>query len=132
MAQDSSLVLYTVEYDNVAAALSALDAIEQLHKDELIGSYDAAGIDKQNGKPRIVKRLDRPPIHVIPEELGSGKLPRKDLKDAAAELTSNQAGLIVIGEPTIEKGFDKAVQGAAKVVKRSLDATTDEIANELQ
>ncbi len=30
------------------------------------------------------------------------------------ELTSNQAGLIVIGEPMIEKAFDKAVQGAAK------------------
>jgi len=42
------------------------------------------------------------------------------------------AGLVVIGEPTIEKAFDKAVQGATKVVKRSLDATTDEIASELQ
>jgi hypothetical protein len=51
---------------------------------------------------------------------------------AAGELTSNQAGLIVIGEPTIEKAFGQAVQGAAKVVKRSLNATTDEIASELQ
>jgi len=42
------------------------------------------------------------------------------------------AGLVVIGEPTIEKAFDKVVQGATKVVKRSLDATTDEIASELQ
>jgi hypothetical protein len=38
----------------------------------------------------------------------------------------------VVGEPTIEKGFDKAVTGAAKIVKRSVDATTDEIAEELQ
>ncbi len=96
------------------------------------GSYDAAVIDKENGKPHIVKRMDRPRIHVFPEELGSGRLPRKDLKDAAGELTSNQARLIVIDEPTIEKAFDQAVQGAAKVVKRSLDATTDEIASELQ
>ena len=47
-------------------------------------------------------------------------------------LTRAMAGLVVIGEPTIEKAFDKAVQGATKVVKRSLDATTDEIASELQ
>jgi hypothetical protein len=131
MAQNATLVLYTAAYDNVTAALADLDAIEQLHKDEMIGSY-AAVIDKENGKPRIVKRIDRPRIRVIPEALGSGKLPRKELKDAAGELTGRQAGLIVVGEPTIEKGFDKAVTGAAKVVKRSLDATTDEIASELQ
>ncbi len=57
---------------------------------------------------------------------------RKELKEAAEELTSDQAGLIVVGEPTIEKGFDKAVTGAAKIAKRSVDATTDEIAGELQ
>ncbi len=38
----------------------------------------------------------------------------------------------MVGEPTIEKGFDKAVTGAAKIVKRVVDATTDEIASELQ
>ena len=43
-----------------------------------------------------------------------------------------QAGLIAVGEPTIEKGLDKAFAGAAKVVKRSVDATTDEITSELQ
>src|SRR5271165_2824043 len=132
MAQNANLVLYTAEYDNVSAALADLDAIEQLHKDELIGSYDAAVIDKQNGKPHIVQRMDRPRIRVIPEALGRGTLPRKELKDAAQELTANQAGLIVVGEPTIEKGFDKAVTRAAKIVKRSMDATTDEIAGELQ
>ncbi len=132
MAQNNNLVLYTAEYDNVTAALADLDAIEQLHKDEMIGQYDAAVIDKENDKPHIVKRMDRPRVRVIPEALGAGRLPRKELKDAAAELTSNNAGLVVVGEPTIEKGFDKAVTGAAKVVKRSLDATTDEIASELQ
>ena len=75
--------------------------------------------------------MDRPRIRVIPEEFGSGALPRKELKAAAEELTSSQAGLIVVGEPTLEKGFDKAVTRTDKVVKRSLDATTDEIASEL-
>ena len=132
MAQNGNLVLYTAQYDDVSAALAGLDAIEQLHKDEMIGSYDAAVIDKENGKPRIVKRADRPRIRAIPEALGSGKLPRKELKEAAGELTANDAGLIVVGEPTIEKALDKAITGAAKVVKRSVDATTDEIASELQ
>ncbi len=56
----------------------------------------------------------------------------KELKEAAQELTSDQAGLIVVGEPTIEKAVDKAIKGTAKVVKRSLDASVDDIASELQ
>src|SRR5262249_22548583 len=113
-------------------ALEDLGAIEELHKDSMIGKYDAAVIDQEEGKPHIVKRMDRPHIRVIPEMFGGGALPRKELKEAADELTSSQAGLIVIGEPTIEKGFDKAVTRAARIVKRSLDATEDEIADELK
>jgi hypothetical protein len=100
---------------------------EWVHKDELIRKYDAAVIDQEDGKPHVVKRMDRPHIRVIPEWFGGGTLPRKDLHDAAEQLTADQAGLIVIGEPTIEKGLDKALTKAAKVVKRTVDATTDEI-----
>jgi hypothetical protein len=42
------------------------------------------------------------------------------------------AGLIAVGEPTIEQGLDKALTKAAKVVRRTVEATTDEIASELQ
>ena len=94
--------------------------------------FDAAVIDQENGKPHIAKRLDRPRIRVIPEAFGGGTLPRKELHDAAKELGASQAGLIVVGEPTIEKGLDKAITGAARLVKRSVDASTDEIASELQ
>jgi hypothetical protein len=132
MAEKKPIILYAASYNSVSAALTDLDAIEQLHKDEMIGSYDAAVIDKENGKPRIVKRMDRPRIRVIPEVLGGGTLPRKELKEAAAELTADQAGLVAVGEPTIEKGVDQALTGAAKVVKHTLDATTDEITSELQ
>ena len=88
-------------------------------------------IDQENGEPHVVKRMDRPRIRVIPEALGSGTLPGTELKAAAAGLSGGEAALIVAGEPTIEKGFDKAVTKASKVVKRDLDATTDEVASEL-
>jgi hypothetical protein len=132
MAEQDQLVLYTAAYETLAAALAALDSIEQLHKDEMIGKYDAAVIDKENGKPHVAKRMDRPRVRVIPEWFGGGTLPRKELHEAAEELTANQAGLIAVGEPTIEQGVDKALTGAAKVVKRTVDATTDEITSELQ
>ena len=38
----------------------------------------------------------------------------------------------MIGEPTLEQGFDKAVTRAAKVTKKTVDATADEIAKEMQ
>jgi hypothetical protein len=129
---DDNTLLYTAVYDDLSTALADLSAIEELHQDELLGKFDAAVIDQENGKPHIAKRLDRPRIRVIPEAFGGGALPRKELHEAANELSASQAGLIVVGEPTIEKGLDKAIAGAARVVKRSFDASTDEIASELQ
>jgi hypothetical protein len=38
-------------YGSVDAALADLDAVEQLHREEMIGKYDAAVIDQEDGKP---------------------------------------------------------------------------------
>ena len=54
-------LVYAAAYGNVTQALAGLDAIEQLHKDEVIGSYDAAVIErKANGKVKIVKKHETP------------------------------------------------------------------------
>ena len=132
MADAKQLMIYAAAYESADAALADLDAIEQLHKDQMIGQYDAAVIDKEDGKPHVVKRMDRPHIRVIPEWFGGGTLPRKELHEAAEQLTASQAGLIVVGEATIEQGLDKALTKAARVVKRTVEATTDEITSELQ
>ncbi len=132
MADNNQMLVYAAAYETVDAALADMDAVEQLHKDDMIGKFDAAVIDQQDGQPHIVKRMDRSRMRAIPEMFGGGTLPRKELKEAAELLTANQAGLIVVGEPTIEKGLDQALTGAAKVAKRSVDATTDEISSELQ
>jgi hypothetical protein len=76
--------------------------------------------------------MDRPYVRVIPEWFGGGTLPRKELHEAAEQLTANQAGLIAVGEPTIEKGVDQALTKASKVVKRTVEATADQISSELQ
>ena len=72
MSDKKPVVLYTAAYDSVSAALTDLNAVEQLHKDAMIGRYDAAVIDKENGKPHIVKRMDRPGVRVIPDGSGEG------------------------------------------------------------
>ena len=132
MAEKKQLVIYAAAYETADAALADLDAIEQAHKDEVIGQYDAAVIDKQDGMPHVVRRMVRPHIRVIPERFGGGTLPRKELHEAAEQLTASQAGLIAVGEPTIEQGLDEALTRATKVVKRTVEATTDQITSELQ
>jgi uncharacterized membrane protein len=132
MTDQKPAVVYAATYGSVSAAETDLDAIEQLHKDQMIGSFDAAVIDKKDGKPHVAKRMDRPRVRVIPEWFGGGTLPRKELLEAAQALTASAAGLIAVGEPTIEKALDKALTNANKVVKRTVDATTDEIISELQ
>ena len=59
-------------YDYVDAAKADLDAIAQLHKEDLLGTFDASVVDQEKGKPHIVKRMDRPIVRVIPETLGLG------------------------------------------------------------
>src|SRR6201984_233325 len=132
MTDAKQLVVYAAAYETVDAARADLDAIEQLHRDKMIGHYDAAVIDKENGKPHVVKRMDQPYMRVIPEWFGGGTLPRKELHEAAEQLTANQAGFIAVGEPPIEKGLDKALTKDVKVVERPVEATTDEITSELQ
>ncbi len=72
MAEQEYVVVCAGAYPIVAAALAVLDTVRHLHKDEVIGKYDAAVIDKENGKPHVVKPMDHPHIRVIPEWFGGG------------------------------------------------------------
>jgi hypothetical protein len=132
MAKHDEMVLYAAAYRSITDALRALDTIEELRNDQVVGKFDAAVIDKENGKPHIAKRMDRPEIRVIPEWFGGGTLPRKELHQAAEELTADEAGIIVVAEPTIAKALGKALTGAAKIVRHEVDAGIDEITSELQ
>jgi hypothetical protein len=132
MPDQKPTVVYAATYGSVSAAETDLAAIDALHKDKVIGWFDAAVIDQQDGQSHVVKRMDRPGIRVIPEWFGGGTLPRKELRELAEQLTASQAGLIAVGEPTIGKALDEALTNADKVVKRTVDATAAEIASELQ
>jgi hypothetical protein len=91
-------------------------------------------IDQENVKARVVKRMDRPARTSVSalRGFGGGTVSGKELPEAAEKLTAGQAGLIAAGEPTIEERPDKALTGAATVLKRAVKATTGEITSELQ
>jgi len=124
-------VLYTAVYTDLEDAKFDLEAVEQLHEDQLIGKFDAAVIDQEDGKPHIVKRVDHPFYRVIPEWFGSGTLRRKELHEAAEALDASQAALVVVGEPTIAQGVERAIIRSAKTFKHDLNVATDELAKEM-
>ena len=126
-----SSLLYTAVYTDLEDAKFDLEALQQLHKDQMIGKFDAAIIDKEDGKPHIVKRVDHPYYRVIPEWFGSGTLPRKELHEAAEALDAGQAALVAIGEPTIADGVERAVIRSAKTFKHDMNIATDELAKEM-
>jgi hypothetical protein len=124
-------VLYTAVYTDLEDAKIDLEALQQLHRDHMIGKFDAAIIDKEDGKPHIVKRVDHPYFRVIPEWFGSGTLPRKELHEAAEALDAGQAALVAIGEPTIAEGVQRAIVRSAKTFKHDMNVATDELTKEM-
>ena len=123
---------YVAVYDDVNSALADLGALGKLHDDDVVGKYDAAVVDQEGGKPHIVKRVDHPRIEVLPELFGRGALPRGELKDAATALDPGEAALIAVGEPTLDKAFDRAVTHANKIAKQQFDSTADDLATALR
>jgi hypothetical protein len=130
MPEPEYVVVYAARYPSVDAARAVLDTIGQ-HKHELTRAFDAAVVDKENGQPHVVRRLEHEHPHIIPERFSHSLLTRKELTDAAEELTADQAGLIVVGWATIEPVLDPIFSGT-KVVKEEIEATVEQITSELQ
>ena len=119
---------FTAVYNDVDSALADLDALDNLHDDKVLGKYDAAVVDLENGKPHIVKRVDNPRVNVLPELVGKGALPSGEVKDAAKGLDQGQAALIFVGDPTLDKAFEQAVTRARKVARQEFAGAADQLA----
>jgi hypothetical protein len=55
MAGNNQMLLYAAAYETVEAALADMDAVEQLHKDKMIGKYD----EEVGGRPDPGDRAGR-------------------------------------------------------------------------
>jgi len=67
MAESS--VLYTAGYSDVDAALDDLRAVEKLHKAEMIGKFDAAVVDTEDGGPTSSRAWTAPDSSEQPANL---------------------------------------------------------------
>jgi uncharacterized membrane protein len=60
-----------------------------------------------------------------------GGIPRSDLDELGQTLEEGEAGLVVVGEATIERAVDEAVKHAKKEMKKEVDADAKEIEREI-
>jgi len=61
---DNPMFMYAGEYESVDDAKADLRALKELHREDLVGTYDAAVITKnEKGKVKIVDKTEKPTQH---------------------------------------------------------------------
>jgi hypothetical protein len=113
-----NLMIYGAVYEHVFAALADLENFEKLNDRQAAGPLDAAVIDVRDGLPRLVRRIERPTLELIPELVARGRPPIGVL---AEPLAPGESALAVIARPTVEKAFTRAVRRAVMTSERPLD-----------
>jgi uncharacterized membrane protein len=61
---DNPMFLYAGEYDTVEDAKADLKALKELHREQFVGTYDAAVLTKNDqGKVEVVDKIEKPTEH---------------------------------------------------------------------
>jgi uncharacterized membrane protein len=61
---DNPMFLYAGEYDSVEDAKADLEELKELHREHVVGTYDAAVVTKnEEGKVKIVDKIEKPTQH---------------------------------------------------------------------
>ena len=147
---DRPVFLYAAIYSDIPSAELDYEAVFELHAAGVIGTFDAAVIEKQDGKVHVHK-TEKPTQHGAwtgiavgaiagilfpPSIIGTAivggvaggvvghlwkGLSRGDLKELGEELDDGEAAIIVIGESKIEEQLEKAVKRSNKMIEKELD-----------
>jgi uncharacterized membrane protein len=61
---DNPMFLYAGGYESVDDAKADLEVLKELHREHVVGTYDAAVITKTaDGKVKIVDKIEKPTQH---------------------------------------------------------------------
>ena len=64
VVSDNPVFIYAGEYDDVEDAKADLEALKELHREHVVGTYDAAVVTKnEEGKVKIVDKIEKPTQH---------------------------------------------------------------------
>ncbi|MFN8164137.1 MAG: DUF1269 domain-containing protein [Solirubrobacterales bacterium] len=158
---DRPVFLYAAVYDDIAAAEADYEAVFELHAAGLVGTFDSAVIEKEDGKVHVHK-TEKPTQHgawtgiavgavagilfppsIIGTAVAGGVaggvighlwkgMSRSDLKELGEALDEGDAALVVIGESKVDEQIEKATKRAKKVIEKEIDAEADELKRQVE
>lgn len=158
---NNEVFLFIGTYRSVADAQMDYDAVKELHHQRVIGTYDAAIVNKDaEGKVHVQKR-EKPtqygawtgmavgaliglltPMTAVGGAAAGGALgglaghfsrgmSRGDMKELGETLEQGQATLVVIGRSELAKQIEKATARAQKRVEKQLQVDGKELEKEM-
>jgi uncharacterized membrane protein len=158
---DNPVFVYEATYPSTDDAWADYDALLELHAEKLVGTYDAAVIDKDaNGKVHVHKHEKAtqhggwggiavgalvgvlfPPSVVGAAAVGGGVgalgghfrkgLSRSDVKELGETLEAGEASLLVIGESRVKEQLEKTATRAEKSIEKEMDADSKDFERDL-
>ncbi|HUN79615.1 MAG TPA: DUF1269 domain-containing protein [Solirubrobacteraceae bacterium] len=159
---DNPVFIYAATYSSTEDAWSDYDILLELHAEKLVGTYDAAVIDKDRDGKVHVHKHEKATQHGAWGGIGVGALvgilfppsilgaaavggvvgglgghfrkglSRGDAKELGETLEEGEAALVVIGESRVEEQLDKALTRARKSIEKAVDADGKEFKQELE
>ena len=159
---EDAVFLFIATYGSAESATEDYEAIKELHKEKVIGTYDAAIVTKgENGKVHV-KKHEKPTQHgawggvaagavlglLFPPGILIGAaaggliggaighfwrgMSRKDVLELGEFIDNGEAALIVVAESKIQADIDKAIKKADKRITRQIDMDRKAFERELK
>lgn len=159
---DRPVFVFLASYSDPADAKADYEGLLDLHAQGVVGTYDAALIEKDDEGKVHVRKHEKPTQHGAWAGAGAGALigilfppsligtaivgaaaggaighlwkgmSRSDMKELGELLDSGSAGLVVVGESKLEEAVEKAITRARKQLTKELDADLKQLEKELQ
>lgn len=158
---DEPVFLFVATYDSAADARADFEAVKDLHRDHMLGTYDAAVLVKDEHGGVHVEKHEKPTQHAAWTGLAAGVvvgiifppsvlvtavagglagglighfwkgLSRKDVMELGELLDDGQAALVIVGQAVLQSYLDEALTRARRRTSREVDMEASVLRAEL-
>lgn len=162
MSDNKTVFVFIATYGSVDDARQDYEAVKALHRQGVIGTYDAAVVDKSSDGKVHVHKHEKPTQHGAWTGIAVGALvgilfrvsiigsavvggvagglighfwrgmSRGYMKEFGEALDEGQAALVVVGQSELAKKLEKAVSRAQKQVEKQLKVDAKNLEKELK
>jgi uncharacterized membrane protein len=159
---DEPVFLYVAAYDGEADARADWEVLKELHAADIVGTYDAALITKDEDGKVHVNKDEKPTQHGAWTGIGVGAvvgilfppaiigsaivggaaggvighlwrgMSRGDMKDLGEALDAGEAAVVVVGRSKLEETLDRDLKRANRRIEKQVKADAKELDKELK